>query len=279
MRKRLYLTAASGLATLLSAVAAAHAAVEPEKGFGYPRDVSLEGHRIDWLLNVTTIFCGLLFVIMVIWMGIAIFKHGKGHKAQYDHGSAKKQVIIACSISAIIFFVVDGNLFVNSIIDLDEAFWNFSKAESDSGAVRIEINAHQWAWDARYAGPDHKFNTPDDIVTLNDIRVPVNEPIIFNLASVDVLHSFYLPNLRAKTDAVPGTINHLWFQATQTGEFDIGCAQHCGVSHYKMKGKLTIVTRDEFDAWAEQASMNSKLAYDPADIDTHWGWEWQPNVD
>jgi cytochrome c oxidase subunit 2 len=267
------------LATLAIAIASvAHAAPEPEAGFGYPRDVSVDGYRIDWLINITTVFCGILFVIMVAWMGIAMVKHGAKNKALYDHGSARKQALLACGLSALIFFVVDGNLFVTSMIDLDEAFWNFKKAESDPKAVRIEINGHQWAWDARYAGPDRQFNTADDIVTLNDIRVPIGVPIIFNLGSTDVLHSFYLPNLRQKQDAVPGTINHLWFTAKATGEYDIGCAQHCGVNHYKMKGVLTILAYDEWVAWAEQASANSKLAYDPDDTTAHWGWPWEPNI-
>jgi len=60
--------------------------------------------------------------------------------------------------------------------------------------------------------------------------------VILELASADVIHSFYLPNLRLKQDAMPGMINRMWFQAKETGEFDIGCAQHCGTNHYKMKG-------------------------------------------
>ena len=88
--------------------------------------------------------------------------------------------------------------------DINKVFWNFDEVEQRPDAVRIEVNAHQWAWDARYAGPDGKFNTKDDIVTLNDIRVPVDTPVLLQLASTDVIHSFYLPNFRVKQDAVPG---------------------------------------------------------------------------
>ena len=102
-------------------------------------------------------------------------------------------------------------------------------------SVRIEVNAHQWAWDVRYAGPTASSTPQDDIVTLNDIRVPVGAPVLFQLASTDVIHSFYLPELPRQADAVPGMINRMWFQAQETGDFDIGCAQHCGVNHYKMK--------------------------------------------
>jgi cytochrome c oxidase subunit 2 len=236
--------------------------------------VSVEGYRIDWLLNVTSIFVGILFLIMAAWMAIAIAKHGRGHAARCDHGSARKQAIKALGLSALIFLIVDGNLFVNSMIDLDEAFWNFAKAETHPEAVRIEINAHQWAWDARYAGSDAEFGTADDIVTLNDIRVPKGIPIILSLRSVDVIHSFYLPNLRQKVDVVPGTTNHLWFAAKETGEFEIACAQHCGVHHYKMRGLLTIYEPDRYRAWLGEAQANARVAYDAADTFGHWGWRW-----
>jgi len=247
---------------------------EPESGWGYPRDVSVDGHRIDWLLNVTSIFVGVLFVVMVVWMGIAMVKHGRSHSAQFDHGTAKKQAIKALGLSALIFAIVDGNLFVNSTIDLDEAFWNFAKAETHPQAVRIEINAHQWAWDARYAGNDGEFGTADDIVTLNDIRVPRGIPVVLQLRSVDVIHSFYLPNLRQKVDVVPGTTSHLWFTAKETGEFDIACAQHCGVHHYKMRGVLTIYEPERYRAWLGEAQANARVAFDAADTFAHWGWRW-----
>ena len=264
----------SASAALLGASARAQAAPLPESGWGYPRDVSVEGHRIDWLLNVTSVFVGILFVIMAAWMGIAIVRHGRRHAAQHDHGSARKQVVKALGVSALIFAVVDGNLFVTSMIDLDEAFWNFAKAETHPEAVRIEVNAHQWAWDARYAGGDNEFGTADDIVTLNDIRVPVGVPIVLQLRSVDVIHSFYLPNLRQKVDVVPGTTTHLWFAAKEAGEFEIACAQHCGVHHYKMRGVLTIYEPEGFRSWLAEAQANARVAFDAADTLGHWGWRW-----
>jgi cytochrome c oxidase subunit 2 len=259
------------------APALAHAAPQPERGWGMPRDVSLDGHRIDWLIQVTMVFTAILFVIMCIWMVWACIKHDEKHTAEYDHGSSAKQVKFAATLSAIIFFVVDGNLWVNSTIDVNSAFWNFDKVEADPRTLRIEVNAHQWAWDARYAGKDAKFNTADDIVVLNDIKVPVNTPILLQLASADVIHSFYLPNFRIKQDAMPGLVNRMWFQSKATGQFDIGCAQHCGTNHYKMKGVLTVLSEDEFAKWAADASASGVRGHDPNDKDAHWGWEWRVN--
>jgi cytochrome c oxidase subunit 2 len=267
--------ASGALATFSAAMV--YAGPQPETGLGLPRDVSVEGHRIDWLIKVTGLFTAILFVIMCIWMLTAAVKHNEKHEAEYDHGNARHQVRFAAGLSALIFFVVDGNLWVNSTIDVTSTFWNFEKAEAAPNAVRIEINAHQWAWDARYPGPDGKFNTADDVVTLNDIRIPVNAPVIFQIAATDVIHSFWIPNLRVKQDAMPGMINRMWVSAKETGQFDIACTQHCGTNHYKMKGTLTVLTAEEYAKWLAEASANGARAYNPDDKDSHWGWDWRVN--
>lgn len=242
---------------------------------GLPKDVSVHGWRIDRLLGTTTVFVAIMFVVTVVWIAWACLRHGRAHRAEYDHGSAGKQIAKALALSAVIFFVVDGNLWVNGLSDMNDAFWNFGAAEANPKAVRIEINARQWAWDARYAGPDGKFNTADDIVTLNDLRVPVNAPVLFQLAATDVVHSFSLPNLRVKQDAVPGQINRLWFEAKETGVFEISCAQHCGTNHYKMRGTLTVLPEPAFAAWAAEASALARRTWDAADTTAHWGWDWE----
>ena len=88
-------------------------------------------------------------------------------------------------------------------------------------------------------------------ILVNDLHVPVDEDILVQLKSMDVLHSFFLPNLRIKQDAVPGMKIPVWFKATETGEYDLVCAELCGWGHYKMKGRITIESREDFDAWLE----------------------------
>jgi cytochrome c oxidase subunit II len=256
-------------------MALALAAPRPESGWGLPHDASLYGWRVDWLLDTTSIFVGIMFVATIVWIGWACWRHGWRHKASYDLGSAGPAVTKAVLLSLLIFGVVDGNLLVHGLADIDDVFWNIDRANADPRAVRVEVNAHQWAWDARYAGPDGKFNTPDDIVTLNDIRVPVGVPVVMQLASTDVIHSLSLPNFRVKQDAIPGSVNRLWFQAKETGEFDIACAQHCGVHHYKMRGQLTVLPADQYAVWAAQASALSLRNYDAEDAPAHWGWDWE----
>jgi cytochrome c oxidase subunit II len=244
-------------------------------GWGLPHDASVDGWRVDWLLYSTSVFVLIMFGATLVWILWSALFHGARHRAHYDVGSARKQTVKALGLSLLIFVVVDGNLFVNGLRDLDAAFWNFDAVEANPRTVRIEINARQWAWDARYAGPDGQFNTRDDIVTLNDIRVPVGTPILLQLAASDVLHSFSLPNFRIKQDAVPGTINRLWFQAKETGIFEIACAQHCGVNHYKMRGQLTVLAPEAYATWAAQASALAGEAFDPNDKGAQWGWSWK----
>jgi cytochrome c oxidase subunit 2 len=264
--------AAMGAVLGLSSIATA--ALEPEPGVGLPRDISLDGHRIDWLMNATHIFNIILFVIMCVWMGWACFKHNSKHEAEYDHGNGRRNVTVALSLSAFIFTVVDGNLFVNTVIGLNEAFWNFEIPQKNEKTVRIEVNAHQWAWDARYSGPDKAFATEDDVVTWNDFKVPVNTPVYLQLTSTDVIHSFSLPNFRVKMDAVPGQVNRMWFQATKTGDYEIGCTQHCGTHHYKMRGILTVLSEEDYRKWEAESSTQNKLAFDPEDKTGNWGWKW-----
>ena len=108
----------------------------------------------------------------------------------------------------------------------------------------------------------------------SDARMLAQRALASGLRSVDVIHSFYLPNLRQKVDVVPGTTTHLWFAAKQTGEFEIACAQHCGVHHYKMRGLLTVYEPERYRAWLGEAQANARAAYDGGDLLGHWGWRW-----
>jgi cytochrome c oxidase subunit 2 len=243
--------------------------------FAPPPDASVHGYRVDWLMNSTSVFVLIMFIATLVWILWSSLLHNHKHRARYDVGSARKQTTKALALSVLIFAVVDGNLFINGLRDIDQAFWNFDGAEAQPQALRVQVNAHQWAWDFRYAGPDGKFNNQDDIVTTNDLRVPVGVPVILQLAASDVLHSFSLPHFRVKQDAVPGMINRIWFQAKRTGQFEIPCAQHCGVAHYKMKGHLTVLSPQDYAAWAVEAGANSARSYDPADKAAHWGWAWE----
>ena len=155
-----------------------------------PLDISVDGHRSDDLFITVTYMLVALFVIMVAILLFASFKFraSTGAKAHYDRGDSKKEAVKALVISTAIFAIVDGTLLVRSHIDVNEFYWKFP--EGDPEVMRVEVLAQQWSWNFRYARKDGKFNTPDDIVTLNDFRVPEGKKVLCQLTSKDVIHSF-----------------------------------------------------------------------------------------
>jgi cytochrome c oxidase subunit 2 len=239
-----------------------------------PLDASFDGFRNDALFNVTTLMVSVLFVIIsgILLWSIVMHRHGR-HRASYERGIGRRHLVFTGVITAVIFFGVDGTLLVDSYLDLDQVLWKFPRA--DEHPLAIEVWAQQWAWNVRYAGADGKFGTPDDIVTLDDLHVPVGRPVVVHLKSKDVVHSFYLPNFRVKQDVVPGAETRAWFAAKLPGVYELGCAQHCGVSHYRMRGLVTVESAADFDAWSRAQSALALAKYDEDDVDAHWGWPWR----
>ena len=281
---------------VLAAPVAALAKPAAGQGIGLPRDISTNGELIDSGLHFGNVAVALLFIMVVVWLAIAFFVHNEKHKAKYDHGNSKRAALLVAGFTVVIFLVVDGHHYYASVVELDETFWNFNKVDN-ADALRVEVNGRQWAWQFRYAGPDGKFATADDITTLNDLRVPVDKPVVIQLRSVDVIHSLYIPNVRVKLDAVPGTTNRLWFQVDKdklaeagSNEFDIACAQHCGTWHYKMHGIMTVYSNyADFKAWMDEAAVNAALDHPepptkeevekgaalPVKYGPDWGWTWE----
>jgi cytochrome c oxidase subunit 2 len=266
------------LTVAIALLGAARLALAVEGGdgaLGRPVDVSVNGHLIDWLTLFCTWCISILFVIMVGFLGIAVVQHRDGkHKAKYTHGTTMKDLALIAAVAGAIFLVVDGTMLAKSYAELSEVFWNWP---TSADTVKIEVLAQQWAWNIRYAGPDGKFNTEDDVVTLNEMHVPIGKPVFVKIRSKDVIHSFYLPNFRTKVDAFPGSTTQLWFEAKDSGTFDIGCAQHCGVNHYKMHGYVTSESPEQFNQWMNISSTDGKRRFDEKDVEAHWGWDWENN--
>ncbi len=239
-----------------------------------PFDNSTYGHLIDWLFNFATYGITLLFVLMCFFLFWSSFNHREGlYKAVYEHGTGRKHLIRTAMVAGAIFFGLDGTLLYNALVDLNTEFYKYPSA--DEHPLTIEVMAQQWAWNFRYPGKDGKFNTEDDIVTINELHVPVGQPVLLRMQSKDVIHSFYLPNFRNKQDVFPGTTTRLWFEAKQPGEFDIGCAQHCGAFHFKMRALLKVETPEDYAKWEKTETDISVARYDKDDVEAHWGWDWE----
>ena len=124
-----------------------------------------------------------------------------------------------------------------------------------------EVTARQFEWRIRYPAPGKKLQLkpqPDDLYDVNDLHAPINKNVMIQLRSEDVQHSFFLPHLRIKQDAVPGQIIPIWFKAEKQGVWDLTCAELCGWGHYKMRAQLTAEREVEFEAYLKklQADQN-----------------------
>jgi cytochrome c oxidase subunit 2 len=136
--------------------------------------------------------------------------------------------------------------------------WADVKMRRPRMAPSVEVVARQFEWRLRYPGRDETLGTEDDLFVVNDLHVPIDEDFLVQLKSMDVLHSFFLPNLRIKQDAVPGMKIPVWFKATETGTYDIVCAEVCGWGHYKMKGRVTVESRADFNRWLARIEAEQK---------------------
>jgi cytochrome c oxidase subunit 2 len=124
----------------------------------------------------------------------------------------------------------------------------------------------QFEWRIRYAGQDEILHTPDDLFTVNDLHLPVDETATLSVTSMDVLHDFFVPNLRVKQDVVPGMKQYVWFTPLKTGVYDIVCAELCGWGHYKMKGRMVVESRQKYEQWlAELDIEQNQSSYTPGD--------------
>jgi cytochrome c oxidase subunit 2 len=237
-----------GLAALVGALAPSLASALPF-WLKLPENVSTYGGQIDGLFKLILWITGVIFVVVELLLLFFLFRyrHREGRTARYTHGSNRLEVIWTI-VPAIICVV---------LALLSRRSWAEIKQNMPKQAMNVEVTAEQFAWNVRYPGPDGKLETPDDIVTLNQLHFPVGSPVIVTLHSKDVIHSFFLPEFRVKQDAVPGMTTRIWFEATRVGNWEIACAELCGLGHYRMKGFVTVETPEEFERWLAETAREA----------------------
>ena len=264
---------------------------------GLPELASAHGAALD---RVTGYVHWLMFALFVLWLGLFIFmlfhfRRKRNPKADYQglKSHASNYAEVAVAIAEVILLVgFSIPLYSDRVDDLP--------AEEESTV--LHVYAQQFAWNVHYPGPDGVFGrtdptlvdeaanpigldredpmAKDDVTTINQLYLPVDKPVLIYLTSKDVIHSFFLPEMRVKQDAIPGMLFPVWFVPTVTtaemrerkGDpefgYEIACAQLCGNSHYSMQGHMTIETQEEFDAW--MAERQEELTADEG-VDDIWG--------
>lgn len=211
---------------------------------GIIENVSTYGAQVDSLYFVVLIVTGVAFFLVegVLIYFLIRYRHREGREAKYTHGDRRVELI---------WTVIPG-LFLFALAVYQYGAWTLIKVDRppESSSVVFAVEAEQFEWYAIYPGPDGQLGTEDDLeAPANIIHVPVNQSVIINLTARDVLHSFFVPALRLKQDAVPGTTIPVWFEATTSGEYEIVCAELCGLGHYRMRGFLTVESEADFQAW------------------------------
>jgi cytochrome c oxidase subunit II len=237
------------------------------KTWWLPVGASASAAGIDQQFATTYLLMGIVFVAAQVFLGLFVWKYrdrDSAAKARYSHGNNTLEII--WTVLTFILFV--GLNLMSSSIWASERF-----RPARPGAVQVEVTGMQFAWYFRYPGPDGKFGatkpelidasaggeaaigldttdaaSKDDVVT-GTMYVPVNREVELILRAQDVIHSFFVPAMRFKQDAVPGLAIHMHFTPISIGDYEIACAELCGLGHYKMHGMLKVVSQEEFDKW------------------------------
>ena len=257
-----------------------------------PEIASAHGAAIDFTLGLVHIFMLVLFVGWGLFFAYTVFRFSKSRNPVASYTGVKSKANTYLEVSVV---VVEAVLLLGFSIPLWADRVDEFPAEAESTVVRVV--AEQFAWNVHYPGADGRFGrtdvnlvdaasnplgldrddpaSQDDITTINHLHLPVGKPAIVQLSSKDVIHSFNLPHMRVKQDAVPGVMIPLWFEPTKTTDemrqvvgdpefmYEIACAQLCGLGHYRMRGLMTIHTPESYDEWlAEQAALLEKSGGD-----------------
>jgi cytochrome c oxidase subunit 2 len=237
------------------------------KTWWLPAGMSAAAAGIDHQFTRTFIAMGVVFILAQCSLGYFAWRYRDRKDAGpvgYSHGNTRMEIIWT-ALTAILFI---GLNLQGSAIWAAERF-----RPAGPNAVQVEVTGMQFAWYFRYPGADGKFGKTDpqlidpsagnesaigldtrdaaakDDLIAGTMYVPVNREVDLTLRAIDVIHSFFVPSMRFKQDAVPGLAIHMHFTPTTIGDYEIACAELCGLGHYKMHGMLKVVSQEDYDKW------------------------------
>jgi len=229
-----------------------------------PEDVSTDGAVIDGLFNFILVLTGVIFIATGLTLFWFLWRYDAARNSdpvKFTHGSHSLEIVWSILPAVTLLFI--------AIYQMNA--WAHAKMDRPLMADGVtplpplaQVTGRQFEWRIRYPGADGLYYTGDDLFDVNELHVPMDEPVVLRIESHDVLHSFFLPNLRIKQDVVPGMKQHIWFQAVKDGKYDIVCAELCGWGHYKMKGEIIIETRAKFEQYlADLTARQNKMEFNP----------------
>ncbi len=215
-----------------------------------PEGASSYATQIDqlfwWILGITGFFFFLVQGCLLFF--ILLYRARPEKKALYLHGNTALEVI----------WTIIPALILGGVALASQKSWAqiHPPRMNPQGMFQVEVLAEQFAWNIRYPGPDAQFETPDDVTTINQLHLPLGQPSLIKIRSKDVIHSFFVPEFRLKQDAVPGLPTQIWVEPTKAGQFEIRCAELCGLGHYRMRGFVTTEPPPQLQAWLKETKAN-----------------------
>jgi cytochrome c oxidase subunit 2 len=213
----------------------------PESFSTFTGDVDAIYYVILWITGIVFVITEGLLVYFVLR-----YRHKEGRRATFDHGSSRMEVAWTVVPLMIVIWIGVAS----------KGVWDRMKRDVPDNAMEVIVTAQQFEWQVTYPGLDGVLGTEDDFTLLNQLHAPQDRPILVYLRATDVLHSFFLPEMRVKQDAVPGQEIRVWFEAVAPGDYTLGCAELCGTGHTTMNGTLTVHSQVDYDAWvASQAAQ------------------------
>ena len=231
----------------------------------YWTDVASNWGSMDDTITLTFWVGGGVFILVCLFMVYCVFKYSykEGRKAEYKPEDKKLERILTWSTTlGVAALLAPGLIVWNQFINVP------------SNAIHVDVMAWQWGWQYRLPGKDGKLGTTsivnirdnnpfginlddpygkDDILIQSEkLNLKNNRPVKILLRSVDVLHNWYVPQFRAKMDAVPGVVTYYWFEPNKIGEYEVLCAEYCGVGHYGMRGRVEVQDEQNYENWLDE---------------------------
>lgn len=213
-----------------------------------PENVSSYGDGIDSIIHLIVVVVGIWFIAaeaLLLFFAIR-YRRKTGKPAAYVTGNtltAAAWVLIPAAAVLACDLVIEA---------AGKPVWHEIKQTLPDPDQVVRIEGRQFVWDMVHPGADGEIGTRDDIATLNMLHVPLDATVQFELSAKDVIHSFFVPNMRLKQDAVPGRTIKGWFKATKEGEYMISCAELCGMGHGNMRGVLKVLGPEAYRLWVEE---------------------------
>ena len=209
-----------------------------------------EARAIDNLVNPVFMIAGVVFVLVQVGV---LFLAWKFRQRKDDDGTLPEQIHgnfkleIGWTILPALLLAGVGGASVLTLLDLED---------HPKGAQEITVVGQQWWWEYRY---DVDGDGEDDIVTANDLVIPAGEPISLTITSRDVIHSFWIPGLNGKRDAVPGREHPLLIEADEPGVYRGQCTEYCGLSHGFMRMRVVALSASDYADWQADQLQGAKV--------------------